>query len=300
MSGYGSFLDQTLQETNTGSSAWLSSNTTGQGPPAYHQQSNGTPSESSQDLSRVYSQIISALEKLTEHSRNISAFNNKLGTKKDTQKLRKKLNKEIENGTQAIKAVTKSIASLPRDDHRRSRFKHDLEHVTEQMKDLIQDSAQKKRTFLARSKEEQKRMKKQRTFINNPNSLSPEERQHFLEQQQKQQEVLQLDNEIAYNEGLIKEREAEVMDIEANVHDINTIFKELHHMMNDQGDDLNLIEDKVIKTALNIEKGNTNLGKANKHDKKGRFLICLILLVVLGIALAVLAFFALAFAFHLL
>ena len=99
-----------------------------------------------------------------------------------------------------------------------------------------------------------------------------------------------LENEIAHNEILIREREAEVLNIEADVHDLASLFKDLQHMVNDQGASFDLIEDNVVRTAIHIEKGNSNLTKANKSDKRGRFLICLILFVVLFIGLAVLIF----------
>lgn len=284
MSAYGSFLNESRQkEASNFSSAWTSQS---------YQHSSLASSHNPDDIHQA---IVDALEDLKDQNQSLDHYNAKLGTKKDTKKLRKKITSHISETKRLAQRVTSLISSLGRDDVRRQRLEQDAAALGEDMQRLIKESAKKRRSNLAVTKQEQKMMKKQRQFYEEPDKLSEDDRQHFLQQQQKQEEYNHLENEIANNEALIREREEEVLDIENSAQDINTIFKELHHMAHDQGDDIKTIEDKVIKTGVSVSKGNENLTKAEKHDKRGRFLICIILLVVLGIALAIVIFFAIAF-----
>jgi t-SNARE complex subunit (syntaxin) len=96
-----------------------------------------------------------------------------------------------------------------------------------------------------------------------------------------------LRNEIEHNESIIREREEDFQNIESQIVDINTIFRELHYMVNEQGEHLDLIETQIEDAHLKVQVGNQNLTTANNLDKKGRNVMCLILIIVLGIAAAI-------------
>lgn len=49
------------------------------------------------------------------------------------------------------------------------------------------------------------------------------------------QEVLQLDNEIVYNEAIIEEREQAIQDIQEQIGEVHEIFKDLATLVHSQG-----------------------------------------------------------------
>lgn len=49
------------------------------------------------------------------------------------------------------------------------------------------------------------------------------------------QELVQLDNQIEFNEALINERDAELREIEASIGQVNEIFRDLGALVHDQG-----------------------------------------------------------------
>lgn len=49
------------------------------------------------------------------------------------------------------------------------------------------------------------------------------------------QEILQLDNEIVFNEAIIEEREQGIQEIQQQIGEVNEIFKDLAVLVHDQG-----------------------------------------------------------------
>lgn len=51
----------------------------------------------------------------------------------------------------------------------------------------------------------------------------------------RRQELVLLDNEIAFNEAVIEEREQGIQEIHNQIGEVNEIFKDLAVLVNDQG-----------------------------------------------------------------
>jgi syntaxin 7 len=49
------------------------------------------------------------------------------------------------------------------------------------------------------------------------------------------QDFLQLENEVVLNEAVIEEREQGIQEIYQQIGEVNEIFKELAHLVNEQG-----------------------------------------------------------------
>ncbi|GJM86554.1 hypothetical protein PR202_ga02423 [Eleusine coracana subsp. coracana] len=91
----------------------------------------------------------------------------------------------------------------------------------------------------------------------------PEQRALLAES--KRQEVLQLDNEIVYNESIIEEREQAVQDIQEQIEEIET---------------------NLENSAAATKEAKTEVVKASKTQKSNSSLLCL-LLVIFGVVLLV-------------
>lgn len=94
------------------------------------------------------------------------------------------------------------------------------------------------------------------------------------------------------NEAMIQKREDEIKKIAISLQDLNVIFKDLAHMIVDQGTVLDRIDYNIEKTAESVESGLGQLQKAEKHQKKNRkMLIICILFSVLIILVIILIIF---------
>ncbi|XP_019095595.1 PREDICTED: syntaxin-22-like [Camelina sativa] len=105
-------------------------------------------------------------------------------------------------------------------------------------------------------------------------------RQRAQLQESKRQELVLLDNEIAFNEELIKEREQGIQEIHNQVGEVNEIFKDLAVLVNDQGVMIYDIDNSHAATS----KGKTQLPQAAKTQRSNSSLTKS-LLVIFGIVL---------------
>jgi t-SNARE complex subunit (syntaxin) len=106
--------------------------------------------------------------------------------------------------------------------------------------------------------------------------------------QLQEQEQLRLANqdEVDFQESLIIERESEIRNIEQGIGELNELFRDVAHMVRDQGEQLDTIEANVDVTHDASVGAHTNLKQASNYQKSARSKAC-ILLLIMGILLAI-------------
>jgi chromosome segregation ATPase len=100
---------------------------------------------------------------------------------------------------------------------------------------------------------------------NNGNEAS--DQQQLLQQQHRHTD---LDDAVAVNLALIREREEGMAALEQQMRDINEIFRELAQLIGDQGAALDSIEAAMVATAQHTEKGREEVQRAAGYQKKAR------------------------------
>jgi hypothetical protein len=107
-----------------------------------------------------------------------------------------------------------------------------------------------------------------------------EERQGLLERSRRQQ-LLQSENEIAFNESVIAEREEGIREVEATVGELAEIFKDIAVLVNEQGQMIDDIDANVGNAAARTEAAVDQLKSANKYQKRSRNKMCMIMIFLL-------------------
>lgn len=79
---------------------------------------------------------------------------------------------------------------------------------------------------------------------------------------------------------LIKERETNIRQLEADIMDVNQIFKDLAVMIHDQGDIIDSIEANVESSEVHVEHGTEQLQRAAYYQRKSRKRMCILALVL--------------------
>jgi t-SNARE complex subunit (syntaxin) len=105
----------------------------------------------------------------------------------------------------------------------------------------------------------------------------------------RQQMSLQIDTSDVELE-LLRERQEALSRLEADITDVNQIFKDLGMLVHEQGDMIDSIEANVESASVNIEQGTEQLRQASNHQSKARKTKCIlltILLVVLAIIIII-------------
>lgn len=110
-------------------------------------------------------------------------------------------------------------------------------------------------------------------------------RHNQQQQQQQQMMLLQLEEENAMRAA---EREHEVNHIVKSIVDLNDIFKELSHMVSDQGTVLDRIDYNIEQTQTQVYEGLKQLRKADAYQRSNRKMCCIIILATSIVLLIIL------------
>ncbi|KAL7610443.1 syntaxin-22 [Lactuca sativa] len=100
------------------------------------------------------------------------------------------------------------------------------------------------------------------------------------------QEVLLLDNEIAFNEAIIEERDQGIQEIHNQIGEVNEIFKDLAVLVHEQGAMIDDIGTNIENSHAATSQAKSHLAKASKTQRSNSSMTCL-LLVILGIVLLI-------------
>ncbi|PKI45359.1 hypothetical protein CRG98_034163, partial [Punica granatum] len=100
------------------------------------------------------------------------------------------------------------------------------------------------------------------------------------------QEVVHLENEIAFNEAIIEEREEGIREIQQQIGEVNEIFKDLAVLVHEQGAMIDDIGSHVENAHAATGQGKSELVKAAKIQRSNSSLTCL-LLVIFAVALLI-------------
>lgn len=87
-------------------------------------------------------------------------------------------------------------------------------------------------------------------------------------------------DEVDFQESLIVERESEIRNIEQSVGELNELFRDVAHMVHEQGGQLDTIHGNVIHVAGDTQQADIELRSASRYQKQARGKACCLLLVL--------------------
>ena len=101
------------------------------------------------------------------------------------------------------------------------------------------------------------------------------------------------ETELQYHLMLTEERNQNINQINEGILEINSIFKDLGELVNQQGEQLDTVEDNILQLSGNTQQAERELTKAHEYQKKKSKWSCILLfalcIFVLVIVLAVLS-----------
>lgn len=127
-----------------------------------------------------------------------------------------------------------------------------------------------------------------------PNERTPLTLSQKVQSQEQQQTQDQIDEtELQYHLMLTQERNQDIDQINEGILEINSIFKDLGELVNQQGEHLDTVEDNILQLSSNTQQAERELAKAHEYQKKRSKWSCIFLVAlcifVLVIVLAVLS-----------
>uniref|UniRef100_M1BIG8 Syntaxin n=1 Tax=Solanum tuberosum TaxID=4113 RepID=M1BIG8_SOLTU len=81
------------------------------------------------------------------------------------------------------------------------------------------------------------------------------------------QDILHLDNEIAFNEAIIEERDLGIQEVQQQIGEVNEIFKDLAVLVHEQGTMIDDIGSNIENSHAATAQGRSQLAKAAKTQR---------------------------------
>ena len=95
-----------------------------------------------------------------------------------------------------------------------------------------------------------------------------------------------------FNFEQLEERERAFNQLESDILDVNTIFKDLATLVHDQGEVIDSIESHVESSHVRVQEGSEQLRQAEAYKNKARkkkIILAIILIIVLAIVIGIIA-----------
>merc|ERR1712018_258338 len=95
-----------------------------------------------------------------------------------------------------------------------------------------------------------------------------------------------------YDMEQLEERVRAFKQLESDILDVNTIFKDLATLVHDQGEVIDSIESHVESSHVRVQEGSEQLSQAEAYKNKARkkkIILGIILLIVLAIIIGIIA-----------
>ncbi|XP_062495529.1 syntaxin-7 isoform X1 [Pezoporus occidentalis] len=220
------------------------------------------------DPNQLAQRITSNIQKITQCSAEIQRILHQLGTPQDTPELRQQLQQKQQYTNQLAKETDKHIkefGSLPATSEQRQRKIQKDRLVGEfttaltNFQRLQRQAAEKEKDFVARVRASS------RVSGGAPEDTYKERTLVSWDSQPQAQQVQ--DEEITEDDlRLIQERESSIRQLEADIMDINEIFKDLGMMIHEQGDVIDSIEANVENADVHVQQANQQLSRAADYQ----------------------------------
>ncbi|KAE8624281.1 hypothetical protein XENTR_v10005897 [Xenopus tropicalis] len=243
-----------------------------------------------QSRARDFNSIIQTcsgnVQRITNNTAQIRTLLNQLGTSQDSTKLQQNL-QQIQHSTNVLAKETntylKDLASVPtplspaeqrQQKLQKERLMNDFSAALNHFQAIQRQVSTKEKETVARARAGSRLSADERQKEEQLVSFDNNEDWNQLQSQDEEFAVTEEDLE------LIKERESAIQKLEADILDVNQIFKDLAVMIHDQGEMIDSIEANVESAEVHVERGTEQLQRAAYYQ-----VICFHLFIYLFIFL---------------
>lgn len=246
----------------------------------YSSYKSGQTSEGQNEFSRLSQEIGTNIQKISQNVASMQKMVSQLGTPQDSETLRSQLH-QVQHYTNQLAKDTSSLLkvfshhSSPSDQKEikmlKDRLTNDFTEALKNFQETQRTAAHKERESVMRARASSGLTGDlfedggSKNAVNLIDLASPTQ--------------LQMEEDV--NLELLREREMAVRKLEADIVDVNQIFKDLAALVHDQGDIIDSIEVSVENATEQVSAGTKQLAQAREHQSKARRKKCC--LVVFGV-----------------
>jgi len=231
---------------------------------------------------------------ITTHVSTIKQCSDKIGTNKDSNDSREKLRESIDR----VKILSKETASLIKTiqiegtPEEKTRKKQQHQRLAKDFQVILQSFQEISK--VAGDKERVHPVPKQNTRNSQP---------VFVEESQSSPKIglletsklQQIENDRIFNDQLIQQRDQDIRQIEQTVVQVNEIFRDLAHMVDEQGVMIDNIQSNIEDSHSSTTRAVEELRSASTHQRSARSKMCWIALILLVIVVIIVVVFYFVF-----
>ncbi|EKG21443.1 hypothetical protein MPH_01241 [Macrophomina phaseolina MS6] len=233
------------------------------------------------EFKRFTTQLSDQLFSLTSNVTRLSNQIALLGTKRETERVRERVRDMIEETSSGFKEVGEGLKKVqqwpdlgPSQKFTQGKLNREFKASLTEFQVLQRRAIEKERTSAAAA----------RAALEDSSDPSHQTQGAHGHQQQQLQESEQLrlapQDEVDFQESLIIERESEIRNIEQSVGELNELFRDVAHMVHEQGEQLDIISENVEGVRTDTRGAHVELTSASRHQKAARNKACCLLLIL--------------------
>ncbi|KAI9845375.1 MAG: hypothetical protein M1838_001775 [Thelocarpon superellum] len=237
------------------------------------------------DFEKLTQSLSSQLFSLSSNTSRVSKQVALLGTKRDTERVRERVHDLLEETREGFKEVGEGVKKIqawedvnPSQKYHQEKLSREFQSSLREFQTVQRSAMEKQRASAtaARSALEEQQ-------LGGGSSGQPGQVGGLQEQEQLR---LASQDEVDFQDSLIVERETEIRNIEQSVGELNELFKDVAHIVHDQGEQLDIISENVETVRTDTRGADRELRSANKYQKSSRNKACCLLLI-LAVVLAI-------------
>ncbi|XP_058502815.1 syntaxin-12-like [Solea solea] len=238
------------------------------------------------DMSSLIQACSANIQKINQNSGQIKNLLHQLETRQETLKLQEKL-QQLQHYTNQLAKETnrhlKELGSLPpplspseqrQQKLQRERLMNDFSAALNNFQVVQRRAAEKEKESVARARAGSRVMGDGENVNEQLVTFEKEDEWGQNQTQTEEPSITEEDLEI------IREREMNIRQLEADIMDVNQIFKDLAVMIHDQGDMIDSIEANVEHAEVYVDRGAVQLQKAVYYQRKSRKRLCIVAMVL--------------------
>ncbi|KAL3842188.1 hypothetical protein ACJMK2_020230 [Sinanodonta woodiana] len=253
----------------------------------YRDEPGGRYQDSSySSFDEICDQISSNIFTVNNGANSIDRAMKIIGTDKDSPQLRDKIHETSQDTNTVISETTKLIKRLSSMTQANKQQKLKLDRIRNDFQECIQrfSTLQKKAADKVKKTVSLHKPSERPEPKDTAGWLDDDDQTRLVAQEEKRQQLLVQDQIIDDDLALIREREEQIRALEADVLDVNEIFRDLGAMIHQQGEQIDTIEANVEQAYTHVEEGTEQLNKAAAYQKSSRKKLCCLAIIFVIIA----------------
>ncbi|CAG7985053.1 unnamed protein product [Penicillium olsonii] len=235
------------------------------------------------DFDRLAIQLSDHLFELTANITRLSSQISLLGTKRDTERVRERVHNYLQESRTGFRDVGEGIKELqtwedvnPSQKWTQQKISNEFRSTLEEFQIIQRRAIEKQRASAAAA----------RTAVEEEGQPATDNDLLLQEQELEEQHRMANQGEVDFQESLIIERETEIRNIEQSVGELNELFRDVAHIVTEQGGQLDIISENVENVTQDTRGANVELRSASRYQKNARNRACC-LFVILAVILLI-------------